>query len=399
MMAMKVSLMAMAKQASITCMKTRGLTFHRKIPHTALRCQRLTRSSTMSNFTSQASTGIIKWPPSFNSFISGTPIVTNKLPGLGVVEVDFGTVMMNFGAITSLSGFMMSDVIYLRALSIVGSSCSLTYNITRVPKQLNAVTWCLVFIAVNVFKIVQVLMEREEIHFSVEEADFFHKNFESFGVEPKVFKNLMESLGSWQMCKPGDIIVPDGKPLDRVIILVNGRGTAHNVNGEALYSYSSTENGKIVGATGLVDRTILGRAYPNTVIAAEPTRILAFDTKKLSKFLESNDNSVKAAFLNMVYIDLIGSLRRNRNVGEQEKGMGMALHDLKTSLQQACADGVIHSTERRLIRKMVEKHGIDESQFNALLGSTEIGWTKEEWKDGAKQSILDHKEATVQEPT
>jgi len=371
---------------------TRGLAFQKKVPCTILKCRCFSRFSTKSNSASRASTGRMKWPPSLSAFISGTPIVTTKLPRLGAVELDFGTLMMNFGAITSLSGFMMTDVIYLRALSMVGSACGVTYNITRVPKQLNAVTWGLVFIAVNAVQIVRLLLEREDIHFSVEEADLFHKNFKPFGVEPKVFKKLMESLGGWKWCKPGEIIVPDGKPLNSVIILVSGKATAHHVNGKALYSYSSTENGKIVGATGLFDNTILGRAYPNAVIADEPTRILAFNTKELANFFESNNNCVKAAILHMVYIDLIGSLRRHRDVGEQEKGMGMALHHLKISLQQACADGIIHSKERRLIRKLVEKYGIDESQFNALLGSTDIGWTKEEWKDGAKQSILDNEE-------
>jgi hypothetical protein len=47
--------------------------------------------------------------------------VTKRLPYFGHISVDFGTVMMNFGAITSLSGFCMTDVLLLRALSIVGS--------------------------------------------------------------------------------------------------------------------------------------------------------------------------------------------------------------------------------------------------------------------------------------
>ena len=37
-----------------------------------------------------------------------------------------GQVVMNVGAILSLSGFMMTDVLYLRMLSVCGSCCGMT---------------------------------------------------------------------------------------------------------------------------------------------------------------------------------------------------------------------------------------------------------------------------------
>ena len=48
---------------------------------------------------------------------------------------------MNVGAIVSLSGFCMSDVLLLRCMSIFGSTCGIIYNFTRVPRQMNAVAW------------------------------------------------------------------------------------------------------------------------------------------------------------------------------------------------------------------------------------------------------------------
>lgn len=61
------------------------------------------------------------WPSSLSDFVAGTPIVTKSMPYFGRISIDFGTVMMNFGAITSLTGFCMTDVLFLRTLSIVGS--------------------------------------------------------------------------------------------------------------------------------------------------------------------------------------------------------------------------------------------------------------------------------------
>lgn len=45
----------------------------------------------------------------------------------------------------------------------------MTYNLTRVPKQLNAVAWGSVFAFVNIVQIVRLLLERSEINFTEEE--------------------------------------------------------------------------------------------------------------------------------------------------------------------------------------------------------------------------------------
>ena len=45
----------------------------------------------------------------------------------------------------SLSGFMMSDILYLRCLSVFGSLCGGLYNITRSPRQMQAVYWSCLF--------------------------------------------------------------------------------------------------------------------------------------------------------------------------------------------------------------------------------------------------------------
>ena len=77
---------------------------------------------------------------------------------------------MNLGAVSSLSGFMMSDVLYLRCLSVFGSLCGITYNATRQPAQWNGVAWGCVFISTNLYMIYNLLLERAEIKFSVDEG-------------------------------------------------------------------------------------------------------------------------------------------------------------------------------------------------------------------------------------
>jgi hypothetical protein len=315
------------------------------------------------------------WPFSIRDFVDGTPIITRSFPYFGRIHIDFGTFMMNFGAITSLTGFMMTDVLLLRSLSIVGSLCGVVYNISRVPKQLNAVAWGCIFISVNLTRIVQLMLERREIHFSVEEAEVFYRNFEKHGVEPVVFKRLLKQA-EWSSIDPGEEVVSSGKPLNRVIILVEGSAVVYEgSSGKRLYSYTSTDNGCIIGATAIVDPSIIGRVYPNRIVAEEKVRTLSFKTKELRNFF-SNENGapVEAALLHLIYVDLIGSLRRHRQEespnGQDEKkvtdsqssGLATALHELKEILMH----------DRRRIREHMEKHKISDAQFKALLQSKEV---------------------------
>jgi hypothetical protein len=318
--------------------------------------------------------------------VNGTPIVTRKLPFVGNVTIDFGTAMMNFGAVTSLSGFCMTDVLLLRGLSVMGSLCGIVYNVTRVPKQLNAVAWGCVFISVNVVRIVQLIAERQEIKFSVEEADVFHRFFAPHGVDPNVFHKLLKEA-EWKSIPAGKLVVDGGKPLHKVHVLVTGSATAYGSDDDRstdrLYSYSSRDNGCIIGATAVVDPTVLEHNYPNKILADEPVRLLSFPTEKLRAFLQRNDPSVEAALLHLMYVDLLGSLRRNR----QKQGvsdLGTALQELKHMLVTACSKGQILPYERRSIRQHMEKNNISESQLKALLQLEEIAWTDDEWKDGAK---------------
>jgi hypothetical protein len=333
------------------------------------------------------------WPPTFRAFVQGIPIRTRSLPYIGQLEIDFGTTMMNFGAITSLSGFVCTDVLYLRSLSILGSACGIVYNMTRVPKQINAVIWGLVFIGVNLGRIVQLMEERQEIQFSVEEADCYHRLFKPHGVEPYVFKKLLKKA-KWRTINPGRHLVRAGKPLNHVHILVKGTAVAYDGKGDQqLYNYSSTDNGCIIGATAVVDPGIIGREYPNNIMAEDKVRVLSFETQRLIDFFsQENGADVEAALLHMMYVDLIQSLRRQRQEGatlqrreSAGEGMGRALSDLKQMLSIGLAGGTVDATKRREIREYMEKYRISNAQLKALLHSKEVGrWSWEEWKDGAK---------------
>lgn len=149
------------------------------------------------------------------------PALGQKAPPAGE-SWDAGRLIMNLGAVSSLSGFMMSDVLYLRCLSVFGSLCGITYNATRQPAQWNGVAWGCVFISTNLYMIYNLLLERAEIKFSVDELRLYQTHFEAYGVTPGQFHRLMK-LANWERLEPGATVVAVGDALDRVIYVHRGR--------------------------------------------------------------------------------------------------------------------------------------------------------------------------------
>lgn len=335
---------------------------------------------------------------SFMRWVQGEPITTPAFPLLGRQKVDFGTAIMSFGATASLTGFLMSDVLHLRSLSILGSTCGLIFNYTRSPRQLVACGWGSLFISINLFMITRLLMERREITFRVEEASLYHSLFRRFGVTPIQFKRLM-AISVWTHFESGDAVIESGEPLDRVLLVAEGGATCFDgATKQTKYRYSAGQNGCIIGATAVAEpeRHLGGRPYPNDVVADEDTLVVSFDREALLTLLET-DRAVEAALVHTMYVDLLRGLRRNRiekNGRDTENGeeagaraaraRGEVLRALAQILKVAVGDDVIHPSERRAVREFNQEHSVTDSEMTQVLEHA-TGWTADEWEDGARE--------------
>ena len=317
-------------------------------------------------------------------------------------SVDFGTVVMNIGSIVSLTGFMMSDVLHLRLLSICGSMCGMTYNLTRTPPQINAVAWSLVFASTNVFKTIQILVDRQTPRLSQEEYRLYHQHFEPMGVTPRQFKKLISPQScTWKSYKKGDIIVKPGEPLRKVILIHHGEARCEDpsepvgTRRSLKWKYKAGINGCIIGGTAVVDNAVLQKSYPNRIVSETPDMdcvTIEWDVHKLIEHM-NNDKEVEAALLHLLYHELITHFRRERH----EKLGRKATMAIQTKLQiyknkvQSCirnaqrqGDGQIHLNPRdkKVVREFRMKERITPMQKAAILKA--IGWTVEEWHDGMK---------------
>ena len=352
-------------------------------------------------------------------------------------KIDWGTVIMNVGAISGLCGFMMSDVLHLRVLSICGSLCGVGYNISRTPRQLNACLWGGVFISTNVFMILQLLKERNSDgpQFNLQEMELWTRHFKEYGVNAKAFKNMVKN-GQWQTYNKGEEIVTSGKALDQVLIVHEGTACAFRNNGsEEMYKYEGRgRNGCIIGGTALVDPQTVQHPYPHSVLAdVDGTVVVSWDREEL-KMLMQHSPTVENAFVHTMYVDLIHGLRRERKrvqqaVAEGSSGGGGSSENGKSGegggggsssettatidsaavgveqrlkvremlsvyrdLLEAAIDtsGTLDPRKKRIARKYALRKGISLAHHVRLINT--LGWHRHEWQDGIKED--DEKEIT-----
>jgi hypothetical protein len=106
---------------------------------------------------------------------------------------DKGLLFLNLGTATGLLGFCMTDPIPLRTCSIISSSASIFFALTRNPiLSYVPVIWSSLFIAVNSVKISNILLSRLDTTLTDVEEDVYTKHFMPFGMRPRQFKRLLE---------------------------------------------------------------------------------------------------------------------------------------------------------------------------------------------------------------
>jgi len=274
------------------------------------------------------------------------------------------------------------------------------------------------------------MKDRKKLYFTEKELSLYESFFQPFGVTPPDFFELMQH-SRWRRAEAGQTMVPAGKIMDRVILLHTGSASAFTSGGGPgasplkLYNYrgrgdaegaaggaavgderivvqlpegptmvvndsaSESVRGSIIGGSALVDITVLGLPYPNTVVATRPCEYVEWRIEELREQMKGN-KAVEAAVFSTLYLDLVEGLKLKGTGEKGEDGSGAvddrsaAMNEFTILMRAVMSDGLIHSSERQMVREFMVHHSLGQSELKRHIEHN--GWTWQEWQLGTKKN-------------
>ena len=145
--------------------------------------------------------------------------------------------------------------------------------------------------------------------------------------------------------------------------------------------------GCIIGGTALVDASIAGRPYPNTVSLTQRTKYLEWSIDELRAAMKE-DKGVEAAVLSTLYLDLIRGRREQRlsqKARDDEETRAALVREYGTMLRAVLADGLVHPLEKAMLADYASKHAVSKDEHRSFLVAE--GWTDLEFEHGVKDNL------------
>ena len=142
--------------------------------------------------------------------------------------------------------YSVRDVLWLRTFAVIGGILLIPYYYLQPTPLMVPIYWGLVFIALNLFWVVRLLLERRPVKLSEEEQRLYQLVFRT--LTPREMLQLLK-FAKWEDRDTGDILQKEGETHDRISVIVSGR---------AMVSYAGDRHlgeigeGQIVGKISFI---------------------------------------------------------------------------------------------------------------------------------------------------
>jgi hypothetical protein len=204
--------------------------------------------------------------------------------------------LLHTANVVYLLSYLVKDILWLRLLTVVGGLMLMVWAFAQPQPLWASLGWNAVFMAINLWRIVLLLLERRPIRLSERDARLYRQVFRS--LTPREFVQLL-ALGRWEEATPETRIVERAQSLDRLMVIASGR-TAVRV-GERVVELGE---GQFVGEMSF----ITGEPPTADVVAIDPIRYVAWPKTELRTFLADHP-ALRAAWQAVLGADLVGKLR------------------------------------------------------------------------------------------
>jgi hypothetical protein len=201
------------------------------------------------------------------------------------------TFWINAANVLYLVSYSVRDILWLRILTVVAAALLIPYYALQPMPLSVAIVWNVVFIAINLYWIIRLMIERRPVHFTPDEKRLKLLSFPS--LTPQEARNLFDA-GVWQNLGPGDSLVQHDMSSDRFSVILSGLAAVIH-SGTTI---AQLGEGQFVGA---IDESASKLALD--VIVREEARIMCWSQSHLDSFL-ANRPDVALALQRSVGLEL-----------------------------------------------------------------------------------------------
>jgi len=220
--------------------------------------------------------------------------------------MDIITIVGHLSFIAIAASFMIRDILWLRALAILGSLFAIIFNyFVRGGPIWLVIGWSIVFIGLNVYNIIYLLHERRGVNFTPQEKEMYETVFKGFS--PVEFMKLVR-IGNWREVTEGQDLIEEGQKVTEILFIYNGQAQVLS-RGQTI---NSLKDGAFIGEMELAaDKPAVA-----TVRTTTPTRIMAWPAADIRQLLIRNP-SMNSTIQTIFTADLMEKLQRQTGASLQ----------------------------------------------------------------------------------
>src|SRR3989442_5797585 len=110
-------------------------------------------------------------------------------------------------------------MLWLRWFAVAAALTNIPYFLVQGTVLWPPVLWALVFIAINLYQITRIYLERRPVVLSDDEQKLYDLGFRS--LRPREFVSL-SLVGEWKSAEPGETVVTEAEPVAHVRVAIRG---------------------------------------------------------------------------------------------------------------------------------------------------------------------------------
>jgi hypothetical protein len=183
--------------------------------------------------------------------------------------------LVHFSNILLLVSYSVRDILWLRWFAVAAALTNIPYYLVQDTVLWPPILWGSVFMAINLFQIARIYLERRPVVLSDDEQRLYDLAFRS--LRPRDFLSLA-LVGEWRDGPVGEQLLALGEPAARVAIAISGNVDVSSRDGKV----GTLAPGHLVG-TALV---LTGTPSPIEARFAERARYISWPVEALRRFVD-----------------------------------------------------------------------------------------------------------------